>query len=74
MGIGGVVRNRNLVEGMVGIVLGGGLTINGLLSGAPARAGSSAYAMGEFAALIFGVVFLVAGLYYLRKGLRERSR
>lgn len=68
------MRNRNLASGMIGVVVGSLWTVGGLLQGVPARAGSSFYAMGEFAALIFGAVFLIAGLHYLRKALRERSR
>ena len=65
---------RNLVSGIVGVVFGSLWTVNALLSNPGARAGSSPYAAGQFGAAIFGVVFLAAGVYYLRKGLRERSR
>ena len=68
------MRNRNLIEGIVGIVFGGAITLNGLVNGVAARAGESPYAMGAFFALLMGVTFLIAGIYYVRKGLRERSR
>ncbi len=68
------MRNRNLISGVIGVVFGSLWTLNGLLSGAASRAGDSPYAAGKFAALIFGFAFLAAGIYYLRKGFRERSR
>jgi hypothetical protein len=64
----------NLANGIVGVVFGGLMTLGGLFSGTPGKAWEGPAAMGQFAALVLGFVFLVAGLYYLRKGLRERSR
>ena len=65
---------RNLVSGIVGVVFGSLWTLNAFLNSPGSKGESGAYAGGQFAAAIFGVVFLAAGAYYLRKGLRERSR
>jgi hypothetical protein len=66
--------NRNLVSGIIGVVLGSIWTLQGLMSGGGTPGASSAYESGRSTAAIFGVVFLVAGLYYLGKGLLERSK
>lgn len=67
------MRKRYLVEGIVGIIFGGALTLNGLVNNVAAQAGESPYAMGAFAALLTGLAFFIAGIYYVRKGLREKS-
>ncbi len=67
------MRKRYLIEGVVAIVFGGGITANGLVNNVAAKAGDGPYAMGAFFALLIGVAFLIAGLYYVRKGLREKA-
>lgn len=65
--------HRDLIHGIIGVVLGALFTINGLLS-ARSQQGSAAYQSGKLAATALGVAFLVSGLYYVRKASRDRSR
>ena len=62
---------RNLVSGIIGVVLGAAWTLKALLAPPGSNGEADAYATGQFIGAIFGVVFLAAGVYYLRKGLRE---
>ena len=64
---------RNIVSGVIGIVWGGAITLGSLLSPPGSIPASQSYQVGAFAAAITGVVMLAAGIYYLRKGLRERK-
>ena len=64
---------RNIVSGIIGILWGGGITLASLLDPPSSIPSSQAYEWGTFAAAITGVVMLAAGIYYLRKGLRERN-
>lgn len=64
---------RNIVSGVVGILWGGGITLRSLLQPPASVESSQAYEVGTFAAAITGVVMLAAGIYYLRKGIRERK-
>ena len=64
---------RNLVSGIIGVVLGSIWTLRAFTSSSSSN-GSGAYAAGEQVAVVFGVIFLVAGIYYLRKGLQDRAR
>lgn len=57
---------RNKIFGSIGVLWGGGLVLRWLLADAPA-AGNEAYQNGQSAAVVFGVVMLCAGLYYLFK-------
>jgi hypothetical protein len=61
---------RNLVSGIVGVLWGGAIVVYGVLN--PPE-GSGAYANGGYAALVVGVLLLAGGVYYLRKGLKERA-
>ena len=65
---------RNLVSGIVGVVLGTMWTLRALMAPPGSSGESGAYATGQLVGALFGVVFLVAGIFYLRKGMRERSR
>ena len=62
---------RDRINGIVGVVLGGLITLSSLLS-AGSQTGSTAYQAGELAAGVLGVAFLASGLYYLRKASRAR--
>ncbi len=68
------MRNRNLVSGIIGVVFGSLWTAGALLSPPGSNGETGSYAAGQMIGAVFGVVFLAAGIYYLRKGLRERSR
>lgn len=61
---------RNLVSGVVGVLLGGGIVAYALF-GMP-RAGG-AYGGGQLGGAGFGALMLLAGVYYLVIGIRERS-
>jgi uncharacterized membrane protein HdeD (DUF308 family) len=63
---------RNLISGVVGIVLGAFILLGSLLRGGPQ--GEGAYRAGQVTALLFGLLCLVAGIYYLVKGIKERSQ
>lgn len=64
---------RNKIFGVIGILLGGLMTLAWLVGTsqdvAPAGdlAYSAGYATGQWLAHVFGVVILVAGFYYLFK-------
>ena len=67
--------NRNLVSGLIGTILGSIWTLRAIVEGLRGDLveGSGAYADGQAFAVIFGGVFFMAGLYYLKKGLAERN-
>ncbi|OOG52973.1 hypothetical protein [Rhodanobacter sp. C03] len=54
---------RNKIFGGIGILWGGALLFRWFTSGT-SNGGSSAYQAGQSAAVIFGALMLVAGLYY----------
>lgn len=56
---------RNKIFGGIGVVWGGLIVANGLLSGR--AAGSAAYETGQTTGLIIGAIMLLAGLYYIFK-------
>jgi hypothetical protein len=62
---------RNIVGGAIGLLWGGAILIRFLLQGGPK--GQGAYAAGEWIAVVFGLLLLSAGLYYLIQGLREKQ-
>ncbi|HEX8891512.1 MAG TPA: hypothetical protein VF779_20355 [Pyrinomonadaceae bacterium] len=53
--------------GIVGVLWGGGIFLSGLFSRGQAR-GSGAYAAGQSAGWIFGLLLLMAGIFCLIKG------
>ena len=55
---------RNKISGAIGVVWGSLILFNGLVSHAQ---GSAAYQGGQTAALVFGVLLVLAGLYYFFK-------
>ncbi|NZA26828.1 hypothetical protein H0E84_10570 [Luteimonas sp. SJ-92] len=57
---------RNRIFGGIGIVWGGAILLNWLVSDPPAS-GSAAYQGGQSGAVVFGALMLVAGLYYFFK-------
>jgi len=57
---------RNRIFGGIGALWGGGILVSQLRNHVPG--GSGAYAAGQMVALVFGILLLVVGLYYLIKG------
>jgi hypothetical protein len=57
---------RNRIFGAIGVIWGGLILVNAYLSGGPR--GSGSYAAGQTGALVFAVVMVLVGGYYLLKG------
>lgn len=57
---------RNRIFGFIGVLWGGAMLVSAFLRGGPQ--GSGAYAAGQNGALIFAVVLVIVGAYYLLKG------
>lgn len=68
---------RNLVFGWIGVLIGVALLIGSLTAG-PAQHRPGAYGAGESAGEIsripIAVLFLFAGLWAIRTGIRKRNR
>jgi hypothetical protein len=68
---------RNLIFGAIGVVIGLALLIGSLTAGT-AHHGTGAYgagqSAGEAARIPIAVLFLLAGLWAVRKGIRARGR
>lgn len=62
---------RQIIFGVIGVLWGGALVVSRLLT-EPAQ-GSDAYEAGGSAAVVFGLVLLLAGGFALRKGVRARG-
>jgi len=60
-----IVRNR--IFGGIGVLWGGGLLVSKLISGQWVS-DSGAYASGQIAGLVFAILLVGVGLYYLVKG------
>ena len=64
---------RNKIFGGIGILWGGVIVIRWMTADTPPASGggsaayNAGYAVGHFAGLLFGVVMLLAGLYYFFK-------
>ena len=57
---------RNRIFGAIGVIWGGVMLVSALFRGGPQ--GSGAYAAGQNAALVFAVLLVLVGGYYLAKG------
>jgi hypothetical protein len=57
---------RNKIFGAIGVLWGGGILFRWFTQG-PSTSMPSAYQSGEHAAMLFGLVMLVVGFYYLFK-------
>jgi hypothetical protein len=57
---------RNRIFGAIGVTWGGLMLISSFMRGDPQ--GSGAYAAGQTGALVFAVLLVVIGGYYLAKG------
>jgi hypothetical protein len=62
---------RNVISGTIGILWGGALILARIFGGAPS--GSASYQSGSWTGTAIGIVMLVAGIYYVRKGLLARK-
>ncbi len=56
---------RNKIFGMIGILWGGAILISFFARGMPVGGGS--YAAGAIMGLLFGILLLVSGIYYIKK-------
>jgi hypothetical protein len=57
---------RNRIVGGIGVVWGGFILVSAIVRGGPQ--GSGAYAAGQTGALVFAVLLVIIGGYYLLKG------
>jgi hypothetical protein len=57
---------RNRIFGAIGVIWGGLILVSAFLRGGPQ--GSGSYVAGQTAALVFAVLLVVVGGYYLVKG------
>jgi hypothetical protein len=57
---------RNIVFGVIGVLWGGAILLQGLPQA------NNAYGAGRFAAFAFGLIMLGAGAWALRSGIRSR--
>ena len=57
---------RNRIFGAIGVIWGGLMLVSAFLRGGPQ--GSGSYAAAQTAALVFAVLLVVVGGYYLLKG------
>jgi hypothetical protein len=60
---------RNRIFGGIGVIWGGLMLVSAFLRGGPR--GSGAYAAGQNAALVFAVLLVIVGGYYLLKGVQK---
>ena len=58
---------RNRILGAIGVVWGGLILLGRLASGGPVD-GTGAYGGGQMIGLVFAVLLLLVGLYYLIRG------
>jgi hypothetical protein len=63
----------NRLIGMIGVLWGGGLLLFRLLSGGQAQA-NGAYAAGQSAGWVFGLVLFLVGIYYLVRSPQKSSK
>lgn len=57
---------RNRIFGGIGVLWGGAVVVSALAKGG--AQGKGAYAAGQTGGIVFGVLLLVVGAYYLVKG------
>ena len=63
---------RNKIFGGIGILWGGAIVVRWLIRGV-SESKSAEYQGGEYAAVVFGVLMLLAGLYYFFKRSPDKS-
>jgi ABC-type antimicrobial peptide transport system permease subunit len=65
------MKNRDKTSGIIGVVLGALALLSYVTrESKPTLPVTEAYQAGQSMALVFGIVLLVSGLYYLRKARR----
>jgi hypothetical protein len=64
---------RDIVFGTIGLIWGSLVVVSGIFRSVDASA-STAYNAGQVGAVIFGVLFAVAGAYYRRRGHQTRRK
>lgn len=62
---------RNRIFGAIGVVWGGAMLVSAFLRSGPG--GSGAYGAGQGAGLVFAVLLVAVGGYYLLKGSGKAS-
>ena len=62
---------RNRILGAIGVIWGGAMLVSALLRARPE--GSGAYGAGQGAGLVFAVLLVVVGGFYLLKGSGKTS-
>jgi hypothetical protein len=60
-------RMRNRLWGLIGVVWGGAIVLRRLFLESPAPESGGAYAAGQTVGVLFGMVMVAIGLYYLVK-------
>jgi hypothetical protein len=63
---------RNRIFGAIGVVWGGLMLVSAYLRGGPQ--GSGSYAAGQTGALVFAVLLVLVGGFYLMKGGRKTGK
>jgi hypothetical protein len=63
----------NRLIGVIGVLWGAGILLYGLLSGGQAQA-KGAYAAGQSAGWLFGLVLFFLGIYYLVKSPKKSPK
>jgi hypothetical protein len=63
---------RNRIFGAIGVVWGGLMLVSAYLRGGPQ--GSGSYAAGQTGALVFAVLLVLMGGFYLMKGGRKTGK
>jgi hypothetical protein len=63
---------RNRIFGAIGVIWGGLMLVSAFLRGGPQ--GSGSYAAGQTGALVFAVLLVVVGGYYLLKGEQKTAK
>ena len=63
---------RNRIFGAIGVVWGGLILVSAYFRGGPQ--GSGSYAAGQTGALVFAVLLVLVGGYYLLKGQQKAGK
>ncbi len=63
---------RNAIFGGIGVLWGLAILLYGFLGGGPSSGG--AYGAGQMVGMVFGVLLLGAGLFYLVRGIQELNQ
>lgn len=64
---------KYLILGIIGIVWGAGIIVNGMLNGNP-QTGNQVYQTGQNTGLIFGAILIVAGILAIVKWKKDKTK